>query len=100
MTPAAEAPQETIPLAAMQAAVALLARHRAPEVPRNDVLGDHDPADVLAGMESIAGGLLAGVWPGDEGEDVLERIGLAVARDSGPCGHTPPSPPGNEPVTT
>jgi len=75
----AEAPPEAVTLAGVQAAVALLARHRAPEVPRNDVLGGHDLSDVLAAMESIASGLLAGVRAGDEGADVLERIGLAVA---------------------
>ena len=59
--------------------MALLARHRAPEVPREDVLGDRDPAAVLAAMESIAAGMLAGTWPGDGGAEALGRIGLAVA---------------------
>jgi hypothetical protein len=44
------------------------------------VLGGSDPAEVLAAMEAIAGGVLAGVCPGDRGAGVLERIGLALAR--------------------
>ena len=74
---------ETVTLAGVRAAVALLTRHRAPEVPRQDVLEGHDPGDVLAGMEAIAGGLLAGVWPDDEGAEVLERVGLAAAAGHG-----------------
>ena len=77
---AAEATPETVTLAGVRTAVALLARHRAPEVPREDVLEGHDPGDILAAMESIAGGLLAGAWPDDGGAGVLERVGLAVAR--------------------
>jgi hypothetical protein len=76
---ATEPPPETVTLAGLRTAVALLARHRAPEVPREDVLGERDPADVLAAMESIAGGLLAGAWPVDGGAEVLGRIGLAAA---------------------
>lgn len=69
----------TVTLGGLRTAVALLARRRAPEVRRADVLGDHDPADVLAAMECLAGALLEGVWPDDRGADVLGRIGLAVA---------------------
>jgi hypothetical protein len=79
MTGAAEASPETVTLAGLRTAVALLARHHAPDVPRGTVLGDHDPADVLGAMESIAGSLLAGTWPCDGGAVVLERIGLAAA---------------------
>jgi hypothetical protein len=79
MARAAGASPESVTLAGLRTAVALLARHRAPEVRRQDVLGGHDPADVLGAMESIAGGLLAGAWPGDGGAEVLERIGLAAA---------------------
>ena len=79
MARATGASPETVTLAGVRTAVALLARHRAPEVPRGSVLGDRDPADVLAGMEAIAGGVLEGVWPGDQGAALLERIGLAVA---------------------
>jgi hypothetical protein len=76
---ATEPPEGTVTLAGVRTAVALLARRGAPEVPRGDVLGGQDPADVLAAMECLAGALLEGVWPDDRGADVLARIGLAVA---------------------
>ncbi len=71
--------EDVIPLAAAQTAVALLARHRAPDVPRGDVLDGQDPADVLAAMEAIAGGLVAGVCPAGRGAHMLRQIGLAFA---------------------
>lgn len=78
MPPASDAgPRFT--LTGLQTAVALLARARALEVPRAEVLGDCDPANVLVAMEAIAGGVLAGAWPHDDGAGVLTAIGLAAA---------------------
>jgi hypothetical protein len=77
MTRAASAPITT---AAVKTAVALVTRQAvAPEVPREDVLGDAPAGDVLEAMEAISTGLLAGISPGDGGAAVLGRIGLAVA---------------------
>lgn len=79
MTAARAAAEETVTLTGLRTAVALLARYGAPEVPRADVLAGHDPADILAAMESIASGLLAGTLPGGAGAEVLAGIGLAAA---------------------
>jgi hypothetical protein len=70
---------ETVTLAGVQTAVALLARELAPGVPRSDVLDGQDPGEALAAMGAITVGLLAGVWPRDKGAAVLEQLGLAVA---------------------
>ena len=66
-----------------QTAVALLARVCAAEVPHAGVLGDRDPADVLVAVEAIAGGALAGAWPGDQGAGVLAKTGFHAARMDG-----------------
>ena len=80
MTQAARAVPETVTLAGVRTAVALLTRQQlAPGVPRGDVLDGQDQGEALAAMEAITTGLLSGVWPGDKGGAVLERIGLAVA---------------------
>jgi hypothetical protein len=71
---------EPITRTGMKTAVALVARLAlAPDVPRDAVLGDAEPGDVLAAMEAITAGLLHGIWPQDKGAQVLTRIGLAVA---------------------
>jgi hypothetical protein len=71
---------ETVTLAGVRTAVALLARQQpAPGVPRGDVLDGQDQGEALAAMEAIAVGLLAGVWPRDKGATALELVGLAVA---------------------
>jgi len=71
---------ETITLGSAQTALALVTRLAvALDAPRGDVLGDSDPAAVLAAMECIAAGVLAGLQPGDRGAGVLERIGLGLA---------------------
>lgn len=79
MSRAVRADPETVTLAGVQTAVALLARQLVPDVSRGDVLDGQDPAEALAAMEAIATGLLAEVWPGDKGAAVLEQLGLAVA---------------------
>lgn len=82
MTPGTDAVSAT----AVATAVALVTRQAlAPDIPRQDVLGGSDPAGVLAAMETVTAGLLAGVWPGDKGANALARIGLAVADLAGPC---------------
>ena len=71
---------ETVTLAGVRTAVALLTRQQlAPDAPRGDVLDGQDPAEALAAMEAITTGLLAGIWPSDKGAAVLELVGLAVA---------------------
>lgn len=52
------------------------------------MLGDRAPADVLAAMESIAGGLLLGTRPADGGAEVLAAIGLS-GRHGGGVTHGP-----------
>lgn len=67
--------------AAMATAVALVTRMAlAPDVPREDVLGDEDPAAVLAVMEAVTATVLRNAWPGDGGAEVLARIGLVFAQ--------------------
>jgi hypothetical protein len=75
----AEAPA-SITVAAVKTAVALITRQAvAPDVQREDVLGGVPADGVLEAMEAVAGGLLAGISPGDGGAAMLERVGLAIA---------------------
>jgi len=65
---------------ASRTAVALLARRQlAPEVLRENVLGDIPPGDVLEAMEVIAGVFLGMLSPDDRGARVLEALGLLTA---------------------
>jgi hypothetical protein len=75
---------ETVTLAGVRTAVALLTRQQlAPDAPRGDVLDGQDPAEVLAAMEAITTGLLEGIWPADHGADLLARLGIEIARLGG-----------------
>jgi hypothetical protein len=66
--------------AALAAAVALTARLAlGVAVPREAVLGDEDPAAVLAVLEAVTAHLLKMGWPEDGGAEVLSRVGLALA---------------------
>lgn len=70
--------------AAAGTAIALVSRLvLTPDVPRADVLGDSDPGEVLAALELITAGVLAGLQPGDKGAGVLGRIGLGLAEAEG-----------------
>jgi hypothetical protein len=72
------------PHAAIKTAVALLVREQlAPDLARADVLGDVPPGDALRAMETIAGGLIQGVWPADHGAGFLSGLGIDIARLDG-----------------
>lgn len=72
--------EELVTFASASTAVALVSRLvLAPDVSREDVLGDSDPAEVLAAMEVVAAGVLAGLQPRDKGAAVLGRVGLGLA---------------------
>jgi hypothetical protein len=69
---------------AARTAVALLARQAlAPDVPREDLLGDVPADSVLEALEAITAGIIRGVWRADHGADLLDRLGIEIARLGG-----------------
>jgi hypothetical protein len=48
-------------------------------VPREDVLGDVPPGDVLEALEVIAGVMLGGFFKDDDGAAFLDGLGVTVA---------------------
>lgn len=68
-----------VALAARTAVALLVCRQLAPEVPREDVLGDVPPGDVLEALEAIAGVMLSGFCRDDDGAAFLDGLGVAVA---------------------
>ena len=74
----------SVSISAVKTAVALATRAAiAPEVPRDEVLGDVPAGDVLEALEVITAGVLEGVWPADHGADALARLGVGIARIGG-----------------
>lgn len=66
-------------------AVALLTRQTAdpglPDVPREQLLGDTPPGEVLAALEVVAGVLLKRTSPAGHGQPLLEAFGVAIAEE-------------------
>ena len=80
-------PEQPLTAAAVATAVALVTRAALdPGIPRAAVLGDMPAGEALEAMETVAGGLLAGAFPGDKGAAVLKRIGIEIARLDGGAG--------------
>jgi hypothetical protein len=71
-----------VPRQAIRTTIALVTRELlADDVPRDSVLGDENPSDILAAMEAFTVGLLLIAYPGREAI-ALERLGEAFAPDA------------------